>query len=363
MSNGRLSANDVELIYPSSNGPRCDWFGLKQDRETAQIRFLYNTIEDVYFDVVHEVNVNGRNRTISCLNSRGDNIDGCPMCKAGYQQKVLLYIPVYDYRDKKVKIWTRSKNFLSQIQGLMMRNNPLSGTIFEIMRNGAPRDSKTTYLIQPIAMNDGTTVEALLGQAQAAIPDQASYMDVYDFNQMQIYVNNLESLQGNIPANRGGFNQPMPQYGQRYQQPMNNQYGVGYQQPTQQQFGNYQPQAPAYGQDTAPNPIMYAAPSTTGAPAQQFAPQTLSMPAAGNAPVATQPMVPPQNVPGTYNPQAVPQNPANAPVRRPTTPPAPPVGVNAPAAPAAPTDVNANAAPAATNPMVGAVAPADDVPF
>ena len=360
MANGRLSANDVELIYPSSNGPRCDWFGLKQDRETAQVRFLYNTIEDVYFDVVHEVNVNGRNRTISCLNSRGDNIDGCPMCKAGYQQKVLLYIPVYDYRDKKIKIWTRSKNFLSQIQGLMMRNNPLSGTVFEIMRNGAPRDSKTTYLIQPIAVGDGTTVEALLSQVQASIPDPSSYMDVYDFNQMQIYVNNLESLQGNIPANRGGFNQPMPQYGQQYQQPMNNPYGGGYQQPTQQ-FGGYQPQAPQYGQSTAPNPNMYAAPSTTGQPANQYAPQTTAMPAAGNAPVATQPMVPPQNVPGAYNPQTVPQNPANAPVRRPTTPPAPPAGMNAGPAPV--NETVAPAAPAPTNPMVAPVGPADDVPF
>lgn len=324
----RLSANDVELIYPSSNANRCDWFGIKGDKQTKQVRILYNTIEDVYFDVVHEVSVNNRTKTVACLNSHGESVDSCPMCKAGYQQRVLMYVPILDLTDNKIKLWGRSKGFLAQIQGLMMRNNPLSGTVFEIMRNGAPRDPKTTYLFQPLAANDGTTVETILNSLQVQLPEQSSYVDVYDFNQMQIYVQNLESVQGSIPANRGGaqfggqpqFNAPQQQFG------VQPQYGMPQQQFGAPQGGYYQ-QPMAQPQFSAPQQPQYGAPQAQGfgVPQQQFnaapQPSQFGVPQT-NEPAATQPMVPPQNVsaPGAYNPQAVPQNPANMPVRRPTTP-------------------------------------------
>lgn len=297
MSNGRLSANDVELIYPSNNGQRCEWFGIKQDKQTKQIRILYNTIDDVYFDVVHEVKVNGRNRVISCLNSRGQNVNDCPMCRAGYQQKVLLYVPVLDLSDNKIKIWTRSKGFLPTIQGLMMRNNPLSGTVFEVMRNGEKGSPTTTYLFQPISVNDGQTVESLLAQYQLTLPEQTSYMDVYDTNQMQVYVNNLESIQGNIPVNRS--------QGQLNYQP----------------YYNNQSQYQQFAQNPQYTPVQ---PSQTAAPIPNQGYTVSSAP----APAPTQPMTPPTNVPGAYQPAPVPQAPMNTPVRRPATPPAPPTPPN-----------------------------------
>lgn len=277
MSSGRLSANDVELIYPANNGPRCEWFSIKQDKQTKQVRILYNTIDDVYFNVVHEVNVNNRTKTISCLNSRGEDVNACPMCKAGYQQKVLLYIPILDLSDNKIKIWVRSRGFLSQIQGLMMRNNPLSGTIFEIMRNGAPRDPKTTYMFQPVTMNDGTTVEMILQQMNTSLPDQSTYMEVYDYNQMNTYTQNLENIQGNIPANRGAYNQPAYQNIGYAAQPMqtNSYYSNPVQpqvQPTALSQGNYVPQPVAQ----MPNNVPVRRPATPPP-----------------APAPTQPMVPP----------------------------------------------------------------------
>lgn len=347
MANGRLNANDVELIYPSNNGQRCDWFGIKNDKQTKRIRILYNTIEDVYFDVVHEVSVNNRNKTVACLNSRGENVNDCPMCKAGYQQKVLMYIPVLDLDDNKIKIWTRSKGYLATIQGLMMRNNPLSGTVFEVMRNGAPRDPKTTYMFQPISQNDGSTVEMILSSLNATLPDQSSYMEVYDFNQLQIYTQNLESIQGNIPANRGGFNQFNNNFGQtnqfaqpnqftqpnQYSAPYNN--GMNYQQPVNNM------------------------PNYNSAPVTQYSPNNnYTVNESVNAPAPTQPMVPPTNsyaAPHT-EPQTVPQSPINTPVRRPMTPPVPPT-------PPMPVN-NANQTSANQNQFVGTPnSTPDDVPF
>ena len=98
----RLSISDVELRYPSQSD-RVPYFSIKNDRESKQVRFLYNTINDIYFDIVHEVdNGSGRTQTVSCLNSDGSNNDSCPCCKAGFNQIIRLYIPVLELSDNTV---------------------------------------------------------------------------------------------------------------------------------------------------------------------------------------------------------------------------------------------------------------------
>ena len=106
----RLNIEQVEMRYPSNSTDRPPYFSIKNDRETKQVRFLYNTINDIYFDVVHEVTINNRTQTIQCLNGDGSNHAGCPLCQQGFDQIVKLYIPVLDLSDNKVKIWTRSKS-------------------------------------------------------------------------------------------------------------------------------------------------------------------------------------------------------------------------------------------------------------
>lgn len=181
----RLSISDVELRYPSQSD-RVPYFSIKNDRESKQVRFLYNTINDIYFDIVHEVdNGSGRTQTVSCLNSDGSNNDSCPCCKAGFNQIIRLYIPVLDLSDNTVKIWTRSKGFISQLQALAARNNPISGTVVEITRAGAPRDPKTQYILQPITANDGKTVD-MLG---VSVPDITKVVRSMNFNEMTSFIN------------------------------------------------------------------------------------------------------------------------------------------------------------------------------
>lgn len=213
---GRLGVNDVELNYPSSSGNRVPFFKIKNDRETKQIRFMYNTINDIMFDIVHEVNINGRIQTISCLNSDGQNTNACPLCAHGHKQKVLLYIPVLDLSDNTVKIWVRSRGFIAQLQGLAARNNPISGAVIEVMRNGAPGDTSTRYILQPIAPNDGVRVEQL-----PPIPDYSSMMRNMDYNQMNNYALALDNANFGMPANN--FNsQPQYNYQPQPQIPQNN---------------------------------------------------------------------------------------------------------------------------------------------
>lgn len=281
MSNtGRLSVSDVELRYPSQSQERAKYFSIKEDRGTRRVRFLYNDLNDVYFDVVHEVRVNNKTTQIKCLNSMGDNLEGCPLCSKGHYQKVVLYIPVLDVDTNEILIWSRSKAWLQQIQGLMARNNPLSGTVFEIMRIGAPRDMKTQYIPQPITMNDGKTVQQILGELQANFPAEDSYMKIMNYNEMLQYANNLDSVQGNVPANRGGYSQTPNYPNQGYAQPQNSGYNTGYNTGyNPQNYGNTQ----NYGQSYNP-------------PQPQVVQNNPGYPQAPGGYAETNPMTPPGNM-------------------------------------------------------------------
>ena len=216
--NNRLSLQQIELRYPSASGDRVPYFSLKNDKETRQVRFLYNTINDIYFDIVHEVTVNNKTQTIACLNSDGSNPQGCPLCAHGHNQNIKLYIPVLDLTDNTVKIWTRSKGFIGQLQALAGRNNPISGAVIEVMRIGAPRDPKTQYVLQPVAMNDGKTVE----QLGVTLPDHTKMMRVMDYAQMNNYAITLD---GNVDAAMPVY-QPNANAG-AYGQATQNTYATG----------------------------------------------------------------------------------------------------------------------------------------
>lgn len=275
----RLGVNDVQLLYPSQSQDRAKYFSIKEDRGTRRVRFLYNDLNDVYFDVVHEVKVNNRTMQIQCLNARGEDPNTCPLCQKGHYQKVVLYIPLLDVDTNEILIWSRSKAWLQNIQGLMARNNPLSGTVFEIMRIGAPRDMKTQYMPQPISMNDGKTVQQILQELNTTLPDPATYMKIMDYNEMFTYSNNLEQVQGNIPVNRSGYGQQAS-----YGAPTQNNYAApapqGYGVPSQQNYGAPAPQ----GYGPAPTQTGYNTPAPNNFSANQsYAPTT--------------PMTPPTNAP------------------------------------------------------------------
>ena len=300
----RLSVNEMQMLYPSSEN-RVQYFGIKNNGEIKQVRFLYNTLDDIYFDVAHDVNINGRNQTIACLNSNGSNPAGCPLCVKGHNQSVKLYIPVLDLTDNKVKIWTRSKNFIAQIQALAARNNPISGAVLEITRIGMPRDPKTQYTIMPIAANDGNTVESLLAAYRLEMPDTSAMMRQMDFNQMQNFAITIDA--GNaMPANFAPtqYGAPAPVYGM--------------------------PTTPMMPQTPAPNMYaqpMYSNPAVTAASVQA--------PVVGSAPVRRSPASVPtyESTMPTTPMQGVPTPPVN------TVPVQPPVAPTVPVTPTAPTAV------------------------
>lgn len=141
------------------------YFSLKDNGDTAQVRFLYDNIDDFEGYAVHEVEIDGRKRYVNCLREYNSPIDDCPFCKARKFQTAKFFIPVYNLDEDKVQVWERGKKFASQMTSLMARyssqTSPFCAQVFEIERQGKKGDTATTYGIYPVGPADNTTLDDL----------------------------------------------------------------------------------------------------------------------------------------------------------------------------------------------------------
>ena len=150
------------------------FFQLKDDGDTAQVRFMYNSIDDIVGDSVHEIGMldengnvvmgkNGRPRKkyVACLRNYDDPKDKCPFCKEGMYVAVRLVVPVYNLDTNKVEIWDRGKKMFKKMTRIASKHPNIVSQVFEIEREGAKGDQQTDYYIQAIGEPDDTTLEDL----------------------------------------------------------------------------------------------------------------------------------------------------------------------------------------------------------
>lgn len=135
-------------------GGKNSFFSLKDDKDTAVIRFLYNDMNDIQGVSCHSVKDGDKTIDVECLRAYNEPVSKCPFCEAGYSYSGKLFIPVYDETAKESKIWTRGKTFFSKLSSLCARYNPLVSTPFEIERNGKKGDTNTTYETYPMKSDD-----------------------------------------------------------------------------------------------------------------------------------------------------------------------------------------------------------------
>lgn len=149
----RFNANEIENYGGQGGG---GFFSLKNDKDVATVRFMYNSIDDVEGYAVHEIEVDGKKRYVNCLREYNQPLDDCPLCAAKFRVIAKLFIILFDEETKEVKIWDRGKTFYSKISSLAARYNPLVSTPFEIERNGKRGDTKTTYETYALDTDDVT---------------------------------------------------------------------------------------------------------------------------------------------------------------------------------------------------------------
>ena len=143
---GRFSMNEVEN-YGGSGGS--GFFRLQNNHDTATVRFLYNSVDDVEGYAVHEVEVNGKKRYVNCLRAYNEPKDKCPFCREGKPQRAKLFIPVYNENDGQAQIWERGKKMFAKLSSLFSKYNKSSivSQMFDIERIGEAGSTDTDYQI------------------------------------------------------------------------------------------------------------------------------------------------------------------------------------------------------------------------
>lgn len=151
----RFNVNDADNYGGQGGG---GFFSLKNDKDVARVRFLYNGIADVEGDSVHEIERNGKKRYVNCLRGYGDPVDVCPFCKAGKFVQVKYFVPLYNLDTETYQTWERGKKFGAKLTSICSHYPNTVSHIFEIERNGKAGDTQTTYEI----FETGTTPEVTL---------------------------------------------------------------------------------------------------------------------------------------------------------------------------------------------------------
>lgn len=136
------------------------YFSLKNDKDVARVRFMYNSIDDVEGYAVHQVEIDGKKRWVNCLREYNEPKDKCPFCRQNMFTSARLFVPVYNVDEDKMQIWERGKKFISKISSICARYPNVVSHVFEIERNGKKGETTTTYEIYEVD-KDETTIEDL----------------------------------------------------------------------------------------------------------------------------------------------------------------------------------------------------------
>jgi len=135
------------------------YFSLKEDKETAQVRFLYDTVDDIEGFAVHEIPDKNSNspyakKSVNCLREYGAPVDDCPFCKAGKPVKVKYFVPIWNIKENRMQTWERGKKFGGRLSSMCSRYPHLYTHIFEIERQGASGSTETQYEIWETGQTD-----------------------------------------------------------------------------------------------------------------------------------------------------------------------------------------------------------------
>lgn len=173
----RFSFNEADN-YGGQGG---SFFSLKDDGDTAKIRFLINDINDMQGVATHQVEVNGKQVDVECLRAYNEPVINCPLCEAGYKVNAKMYIPVYDINAKESKIWTRGRTFFKKLSSLCSRYNPLVSMPFEIERVGKKGDTNTTYETYPLQQDNAILADFPEVIAEGVAFEVKSYDELKNF--------------------------------------------------------------------------------------------------------------------------------------------------------------------------------------
>lgn len=150
----QVNFNSIQLTESSPiNNNSVGFFSLKNDGDTAVVRFMHDNVSSFELYTVHNILVaDNRYRKINCLREPEEPFDKCPLCAAGekVQQRFFIHLIQYvqDENGRIIglpKVWERSATYAHKLKNLIDEYGPLSDCVFKIRRNGVARSMDTSY--------------------------------------------------------------------------------------------------------------------------------------------------------------------------------------------------------------------------
>ena len=162
-----------------------------KDGESTEIRII-TPVEELISVYEHTEKINDRWRNIRCLGK-----EHCPLCKAGKYASFRTYIPVFDRKDEKVKIFKVSKTVGNQLVGLYEEYGDLTKRDFKILRRGEGR--QTTYQFFP---RDPSEFDA----SELELPDIEALIEPMSPEEIEALINQkVSDVEPTTPKSNGDF--------------------------------------------------------------------------------------------------------------------------------------------------------------
>ena len=154
----KFGMEQMEQVVPESSA---GYFSLKDDNDSARIRILYETLNDVEGHTVHQVDMpNGFKKYVECLRPDKDApFDTCPLCAAKNKAFMKMWIPIYNCDESEICMFERGKKFWTNTlyPSFVEHGTPFCSNIFTIIRHGKAGDMQnTTYELVHEGADDTT---------------------------------------------------------------------------------------------------------------------------------------------------------------------------------------------------------------
>jgi len=189
-------------------------FRLVNDKETADVVFLYQSMKDMLVADVHYIKSNDPTASgyVHCC---GGNT--CPACGKGIRIQTKLFIPLYNIKKDAIEFWDRTMRFEPQFEKDVFQKFPNpSEYVFRVTRNGVPNDVNTYYTIEAVGKNSSPSMSfaSILAKFNAKMPDYyeniVKTVDEAKLSQILAQDSEPSVNQEYVPVPRAGYQSSIP---------------------------------------------------------------------------------------------------------------------------------------------------------
>lgn len=158
------------MAFKKVNDYNNDKFGglflLRNDGDTADVIFMYRSVDDVLVADTHYVKSADYSGYVHCTGR------GCPACGKNIRVQTKLFIPMFNITAGELQFWDRTMRFENQLQQDVFAKYPNpSEFVFRITRHGVANDVNTTYSIMAIGRNTYKSYNEILAENNIKYPD------------------------------------------------------------------------------------------------------------------------------------------------------------------------------------------------